>query len=105
MYPADAIKCPGCGQPNEEIVCNGEPSSTDLNVPYDGLVWSIIVTGLFFPTGLAAIIYSMKVDYFWFKGERDYAVVLAQKARTYRLISVGIFFGLILLFLIIGALR
>ena len=115
LYPAEVTKCPVCGQPCEEL---GEvndkdekmvvemPSKKNHYIPYDGLIWSIIVMVFcFFPTGLAAVFYSLKVDYFWFKGEKDYAIDLSEKALLYRKISVGIFIGFVILFLIIRSIN
>ena len=75
-----------------------------LTRPDDNLAWSLVTAFFcFWPTGIAAAICSMKVDYFWFKGEKDYAEELAERAKRLRLISLEITLGVAFLVFIIAA--
>lgn len=59
--------------------------------PNDYLVWSILATVFcFIPTGIAAIVFSARVDNAWHRGDKEYAHEMAQKAKKFCWISFGI---------------
>lgn len=59
--------------------------------PNDYLVWSILVTVFcFIPMGIAAIVFSARVDNAWHRGDKEYAHEMAQKAKKFCWISLGI---------------
>jgi len=59
--------------------------------PDNLMVWSILVTFFcFLPTGIAAIIYSNKVDSLWALKDYDGAEQAAKNAKTWCLVSLGI---------------
>ena len=71
--------------------------------PDDYLAWSILATVFcFVPTGIAAIVYSSRVDNAWYRGDKQYACEMSQKAKNYCLISlvvaivIGIIVGIVL---------
>lgn len=71
--------------------------------PNDYLVWSIIVTVFcFVPTGIAAIVFSARVDNAWHRGDKQYAHEMAQKAKKFCWISfcisitIGVVVGIIM---------
>jgi hypothetical protein len=67
--------------------------------PDDYLVWSILVTVFcFVPTGIVAIVYSSRVDNAWYRGDKQYACEMAQKAKKYCLISLVV--AIVIVFLV-----
>ena len=120
-------KCPFCGASLDWLHTNlskventaHSPQEQNLNVlkgdiktikqtaskPDDYLVWSILVTVFcFVPTGIAAIVYSSRVDNAWYRGDKQYACEMAQKAKKYCLISLvvaivnGFLVGIVLMY-------
>lgn len=118
-------RCPYCGASLDWLYVNSskventnhspkEPNSDDHselskviiqsdNKPDDYLVWSILVTIFcFIPTGIAAIVYSSRVDNAWYRGDKQYANEMAQKAKQLCLISfviaivIGFIIGIVL---------
>lgn len=79
-------------EPNNDY--SGELSKTTIQSDYkpnDYLVWSILVTVFcFIPTGIAAIVYSARVDSAWYRGDKQYANDMSQKAKKFCLISLVI---------------
>jgi len=76
-----------------------EAYSTDLVPPDNYLLLAIISTLFcFFPIGIFAIIYSLKVSNLWKKKEYDQARLASDKAITFGQISLllGVLFWLVL---------
>lgn len=61
-----------------------------VNKPNNYLVWSILSTVLCcLPFGIAAIVYSTKVDSLWSSGDRAGSEDASKKAKMWMLIAVG----------------
>lgn len=107
QIPEDAAFCPGCKHPNETFVEQEKllnKQDTKDVMPNDGLVWSLICAVFFFwPVGIAAAIYSSKVDHYWFAGNKSYAMELVRKSKKLRWISFGITMGVLLFVFILSA--
>ncbi|NDV80998.1 CD225/dispanin family protein [Bacteroides sp. 51] len=74
--------------------------------PDNNLVWAILTTVLCcLPFGVAAIVYSTKVDSAWNSGNYDEALDAARKAATFSWISAGcgLFFGLAYIIIVVVA--
>lgn len=65
-------------------------SNSYVNKPDNFLVWSILSTVLCcMPFGIAAIVYSTKVDSLWNSGDKLGAQDASKKAKMWMLIAVG----------------
>lgn len=72
--------------------------------PNNYLVWAILTTLLCcLPFGIVSIVYSSKVDNYWFAGRQAQAMEAARKAKNWAIASAvsGFVFGILYILLVV----
>lgn len=72
--------------------------------PNNYLVWAILTTLLCcLPFGIVSIVYSSKVDSYWFAGRQGQAMDAARKAKNWAIASAvsGFVFGILYILLVV----